>query len=42
MDERSLERTAGFARLSGDLTRLLAALMDAFLDGFLSHREAAE
>jgi N-formylglutamate amidohydrolase len=42
MDERTLEKTAGFGRLAADLTRLLAALVDAFQDGFLSLPEAAE
>ncbi|MEJ0096836.1 MAG: N-formylglutamate amidohydrolase [Bauldia sp.] len=42
MDERTLEKTAGFARLRADLTRLISALIDAFIDGFLSHPEAAE
>jgi N-formylglutamate amidohydrolase len=42
MDERTLEKTAGFARLGTDLTRLMAALADAFQDGFLSLPEAAE
>lgn len=42
MDERSLSKGPRFDRLKADLVRLIAALIDAFDDGFLSNREAAE
>lgn len=42
MDERSLAKGPRFNRLKADLVRLIAALIDAFDDGFLSSREAAE
>jgi N-formylglutamate amidohydrolase len=42
MDERTLAKTPRFDRLAGDLAKLIAALSDAFHDGFLSRPEAAE
>jgi hypothetical protein len=42
MDERSLERTAGFNRLQSDLARLVRELAEAFDAGLLTRPEAAE
>lgn len=42
MDERTLERHSGFARLSADLAHLIDELGKAFEAGFLSRPEAAE
>jgi N-formylglutamate amidohydrolase len=42
MDERSLTKTPRFAAIAGDLKKLVAALTDAFADGFLQRPEAAE
>ena len=42
MNERTLERTGAFATLRTDLTRLMAALLDAFDAGLLARPEAAE
>ncbi|MGH6820535.1 MAG: N-formylglutamate amidohydrolase, partial [Methylocella sp.] len=42
MDERSLQKTAGFPRLLGDLGRLFGELARAFDAGMLTRAEAAE
>jgi N-formylglutamate amidohydrolase len=42
MDERTLARTGGFARLSTDLADLVRSLGEAFEGGFLARPEAAE
>ena len=42
MDERTLEKMPRFERLQADLARLVAALTEAFDDGFLTRPEAAE
>jgi N-formylglutamate amidohydrolase len=42
MDERTLQKTAGFTRLLADLTRLFAELAKAFNAGLLTQAEAAE
>ncbi len=42
MNERTLEKTSGFAELSDDLARLVGELGAAFEAGFLSRPEAAE
>jgi N-formylglutamate amidohydrolase len=42
MDERTLAKVPRFERLKTDLVRLVEALIDAFDDGFLLRREAAE
>lgn len=42
MDERSLERTAGFVRLQSNVRLLISQLADAFDAGFLIQPEAAE
>ena len=42
MDERTLERTAGFGRLEADLARLFDELGETFDAGFLTRPEAAE
>lgn len=42
MDERSLERTAGFARLSADLGHFVEELARLFAEGLLVRAEAAE
>jgi N-formylglutamate amidohydrolase len=42
MNERTLERTKGFATLRADLARVMAALLDAFEAGFLARKDAAE
>jgi N-formylglutamate amidohydrolase len=42
MDERSLQKTAGFARLQSDIARFISALAELFRDGFLTRADAAE
>jgi N-formylglutamate amidohydrolase len=42
MDERTLAKTAGFARLLGDLTGFVGELARAFDQGLLTQAEAAE
>jgi N-formylglutamate amidohydrolase len=42
MDERTMQKTAGFARLAADLTRLVSTLAKAFDAGLLTRRDAAE
>jgi N-formylglutamate amidohydrolase len=42
MEERTLVKSARFARLQADLATLMTALIDAFDDGFLRQPEAAE
>jgi hypothetical protein len=42
MDERSLQPTGDFARLSADLAGFIAELGALFDDGLLSGAEAAE
>jgi N-formylglutamate amidohydrolase len=42
MDERTLQKTAGFTRLANDLTRLVSTLAKAFDAGLLTRRDAAE
>ena len=42
MDERTLEKTGGFARLAVDLSRLTAELARYFAAGLLTRPEAAE
>jgi N-formylglutamate amidohydrolase len=42
MDERSLEKSAGFARLADDFAAVVSHLGAAIVDGLLSGREAAE
>jgi N-formylglutamate amidohydrolase len=42
MDERTLDRSSGFQRLSSDLAHLVGELGGAFEAGFLSRPEAAE
>jgi N-formylglutamate amidohydrolase len=42
MDERTLQKTPRFDTLATDLVKFVAALTEAFDDGFLAGREAAE
>lgn len=42
MDERTLQQTAGFQRLRGDLTRFVEELARLFAGGLLARAEAAE
>ena len=42
MDERTLAKTPRFERLAADLARLIGAFGEAYDDGFLSRRDAAE
>jgi N-formylglutamate amidohydrolase len=42
MDERSLQKTGGFARLQSDIARFISALAELFRDGFLTRADAAE
>jgi N-formylglutamate amidohydrolase len=42
MDERALTKAPRFATIAGDLAKLVAALTEAFDDGFLQRPEAAE
>ncbi len=42
LDEQTLARTDGFLRLRDDLAGVVDALADAFDDGFLGERDAAE
>jgi N-formylglutamate amidohydrolase len=42
MDERALAKTPRFAAIAADLVKFVAALTDAFDDGFLQRPEAAE
>jgi N-formylglutamate amidohydrolase len=42
MDERTLQKTAGFARLEADMVRFIEAFAALFRDGFLTRSEAAE
>ena len=42
MDERTLEKTSGFQRLSSDFAAAVSQLGAAIVDGLLSGREAAE
>ena len=42
LDEQTLERSDGFVRVREDLAAVVDALADAFDDGFLGERDAAE
>jgi N-formylglutamate amidohydrolase len=42
MDERTLEKTAGFATVAGDLAAVVGNLGNALVDGLLARPEAAE
>ncbi len=42
MDERTLEKSPRFASLQNDIRGLIGALAEAFEDGFLTRRDAAE